>query len=119
MDWHKDAKKPLEVSLSWIKRKGIDPDNAAHLTAANDEMEPLISEGDTMLVELGAPFIDGKIYAVRIVDTVRVARVFRQVGGGYLVKFDNEARHEPIRVSGQSEDDFGIIGRVKWVGGDV
>lgn len=119
MEWHTDASKPLEVSLSWIKRKGIDPSNAAHLIVVNDEMTPRIHEGDTVLIDLNAPVIDGKIYAIRVVDSIRIARVFRQVGGGYLAKFDNEVRHEPIKVDANNQLGFGIIGRVRWIGGDV
>ena len=76
-------------------------------------MEPLLREGDEVLVDLRQqPFRDG-IHVVRLDDTLLVKRVASQGGGRFSLLSQNLA-YPPIAVAAE---DFAVIGRVVWKSG--
>ena len=105
----------LRFSRRWLAQQGL---TAAHLSAisvAGDSMEPVLNDGDEILVDCSArPFRDG-IYVVRFGETLLVKRV-AQAGAGRLALLSQNLAYPPIEVG---VEDVDIIGRVVWKGGRV
>ena len=80
-----------------------------------DSMEPLIREGDTILVDQtdNTP-VDGKIYVLRIEDALMVKRM-EKIPGGWRVKSDNPERGF-YDLRGEELDMMHVFGRVRWFG---
>jgi phage repressor protein C with HTH and peptisase S24 domain len=78
-------------------------------------MEPLLNDGDEILVDCSPrPFRDG-IHVVRLGDTLLVKRV-AQAGAGRLALLSQNLAYPPIEVAA---DEVAIIGRVVWKGGRI
>ncbi len=98
----------------FLLRSGIHAKQSFMLDVMGDSMEPLIMNGDTILVDSKErSAADGKIYLVALDGDLMVKRVQRAAGGCLLVS-QNKA-YEPIPVSGE-QTDFVVHGRVRWFG---
>ena len=76
-------------------------------------MEPVLHDGDEILVDTrDQPFRDG-IHVVRLDDTLLVKRIASQGGGRFSLLSQNLA-YPPVTVAA---DDLRIVGRVVWKGG--
>jgi phage repressor protein C with HTH and peptisase S24 domain len=103
----------FRFSRRWLREQGLEPGNLSALRVAGDSMEPLLRDGDEVLVdERPRPFRDG-IYVVRLDDRLLVKRVASQGQGRYSLLSQNLA-YPPIGVAGE---DIEIIGRVVWKSG--
>ena len=93
----------------------VDTKHLVLFDVIGDSMEPLILEGDTVLVErFSEPKPrNGEVWAVWVGDEVLIKRV-QAKPGGWLFTSDNP-RYTPIETSGE-EENFGLIGRVRWLG---
>ncbi len=81
-----------------------------------DSMEPLIFNGDTVLVELAEPdhLRHGEIWAVWLEDDVLIKQILKRPGGGYIFHSENP-RWADMEIQPEMEN-FGLIGRVLWLG---
>ena len=78
-------------------------------------MEPLLNDGDEILVDCAPrPFRDG-IHVVRLGETLMVKRV-ASTGAGRVALLSQNLAYPPVEVSA---DEVAIIGRVVWKGGRV
>ena len=103
----------FRFSRRWLREQGFEAGRLSALRVTGDSMEPLLRDGDEVLVdERPRPFRDG-IYVVRLDDRMLVKRVASQGGGRYSLLSQNLA-YPPIGVSGE---DMQIIGRVVWKSG--
>jgi phage repressor protein C with HTH and peptisase S24 domain len=113
---HASQEMPFDAfrfSRRWLREQGLEPGNLSALRVAGDSMEPLLRDGDEVLVdERPRPFRDG-IYVVRLDDRLLVKRVASQGQGRYSLLSQNLA-YPPIGVAGE---DIEIIGRVVWKSG--
>ena len=92
---------------------GLTPGSLAALNVAGDSMEPVLHDGDEILVDTRQqPFRDG-IHVVRLDDTLLVKRVASQ-GGGRFSLLSQNLSYPPVAVDGA---DLTIVGRVVWKGG--
>ncbi len=102
----------------FIRRKGSNG-NFALFSVVGPSMEPFIFDGDVVLVDLTAndpmEIIDGKAYAFREDDTVKVKRLSRQ--GGRLIATSENSRHYPPYEVDLSN--FTLFGKVVWTGHEV
>ena len=112
------AEEPFDAfhfSRRWLTENGLEGAKLSAIRVIGDSMEPLLREGDEVLVDMREqPFRDG-VYVVRLDDTLLVKRVASQGGGRFSLLSQNLA-YPPISV--QAED-FAIIGRVVWKSGRV
>jgi phage repressor protein C with HTH and peptisase S24 domain len=105
----------FRFSRRWLAEQGLDGAQLSAITVAGDSMEPLLNDGDEILVDRSPrPFRDG-IYVVRLGDTLMVKRV-AQAGAGRLALLSQNLAYPPIEVAAI---EVTIIGRVVWKGGRV
>ncbi len=80
-----------------------------------DSMEPLLKDGDTVLVDQSdTQLMDGRIYVVTLGDELRVKRIQKGLTG-ILLRSENP-RYADIPVEGAALESFRIHGRVRWAG---
>ena len=101
--------------LPFLQRVGISPNQCFMLDVMGDSMQPLIMNGDTILVDKSqtAPQ-DGKIFLVGLGEELLVKRLQRTPRGWLLVSQNTE--YAPIAVEDCDLDTFRIHGRVRWFG---
>lgn len=102
-------------SRRWLAEQGLDGARLSAIRVVGDSMEPLLREGDEVLVDCRAqPFRDG-VHVVRLDDSLLVKRVANQGAGRFALLSQNLA-YPPIPVSA---GEFEVIGRVVWKSGRV
>lgn len=107
----------LKFARSTLRAANVDEANAACATVNGNSMEPRIGDGATVGIDRGDTRIrDGKIYAFRHNDQLRVKYLYRLPSGGLRIHSENHTEHpdetySPQEVSEQIE----VLGRVFWV----
>ena len=105
----------FRFSSKWLAEQGLDGAKLSSIRVVGDSMEPLLREGDEVLVDTGdQPFRDG-IHVVRLDDSLLVKRVASRGAGQFTLLSQNLA-YPPIQVSAE---DLQIVGRVVWKSGRV
>ena len=105
----------FRFSRKWLAEQGLDGAKLSSIRVVGDSMEPLLREGDEVLVDCREqPFRDG-IHVVRLDDSLLVKRVASRGAGQFSLLSQNLA-YPPIQV-GAAE--FAIIGRVVWKSGRI
>ncbi|MEO5705802.1 MAG: S24 family peptidase [Alteraurantiacibacter sp.] len=103
----------FRFSQRWLREQGLEPDKLSAVRVIGDSMEPLLREGDDLLVDLAErPFRDG-IYVVRLDENLLVKRVTSQVGGRFSLLSQNLS-YPPLSVTA---DQLDLLGRVVWKSG--
>ncbi|WP_418954617.1 LexA family transcriptional regulator [Sutterella wadsworthensis] len=104
---------PARYRRSWFQSRGINPDHCKRFKVHGDSMEPLLWDGDTILVDCGVKeVLDGKIYAFMIRGSMRVKILHPLLRGGYLVQSLNPGIPDETLDDGDL-DAFFLIGRVR------
>ncbi len=103
----------FRFSHKWLREQGLEPAKLSAVRVIGDSMEPLLREGDDLLVDLSPKAFRDGIYVVRMDDNLLVKRVASQGGGRFSLLSQNLA-YPPISVEGS---DFAIVGRVVWKSG--
>ncbi len=99
----------------FLEREKIHPETCVLMQVIGDSMEPLIREGDTILVdERCKEPKDGKIYVVGLGDALMVKRLAK-IPNGWKLCSDNKERGD-TPVQGDDLDTLRIYGRVRWFG---
>ena len=117
-EYHLDeGAEPLAFRRSFFQNKGIDPKYARCFRVDGDSMQPYLTDGDIVLVDCRevSRIKDGKVYAIRYADELRVKRLKRSFEGDYVLLSDN-ADYEPVTIPRDAEN-FAIIGEVRWRAG--
>lgn len=105
----------FRFSKRWLTEQGLEGAELSAIRVVGDSMEPLLREGDEVLVDRrDQPFRDG-VHVVRLDESLLVKRVASKGGGRYSLLSQNLA-YPPIDVSA---DEFAIIGRVVWKSGRI
>jgi phage repressor protein C with HTH and peptisase S24 domain len=103
----------FRFSRRWLREQGFEAGQLSAIRVSGDSMEPLLRDGDEVLVdERPRPFRDG-VHVVRLDDRLLVKRVTSQGAGRYSLLSQNLA-YPPLTVSGEEME---IIGRVVWKSG--
>jgi len=103
----------LRFSTRWLRAQGFDPARLNAITVAGDSMEPLLRDGDEILVDTTPrPLRDG-VHVVRVGDSLLVKRVQTGVPGKLVLESENPA-YRPIELP---LAEARIIGRVVWKSG--
>jgi phage repressor protein C with HTH and peptisase S24 domain len=107
---------PATYRLEWFRQMGISPSSAKRFKVHGDSMEPLLFDGDSVLVNLQETnVLNGKVYALRYGDELRIKRVYRRLDGSLILRSDNPdhlPRDEEIPPEVAAEQ-ISIIGRVR------
>ncbi len=103
----------FRFSRRWLREQGLDPAMLSAIRVLGDSMDPLLRDGDEILVDRGRrPFRDG-VHVVRLADALHVKRVQAGQPGRLLLISANTA-YAPLDVE---QEEVVIIGRVVWKGG--
>ncbi len=107
----------LSFRADWVRSAlGVSVGDLALISVIGDSMEPSLSEGDVVLLDMTTrSVLDGSIYALQLNGGLLVKRIQRMLDGSLVVKSDN-ARYDTETVSEDKADRIKIIGRVVWVG---
>jgi SOS-response transcriptional repressor LexA len=99
----------------FLGREHISECQSVMMQVRGDSMEPLMEDGDTLLVDQSdTQVMDGKIYVVTLGDELRVKRVQKGMRG-YILRSENP-RYADIVIDGADLAAFRVHGRVRWVG---
>lgn len=99
----------------FFRKNGIHPKKCAMLLVRGDSMEPLIRDGDFILVDQGDNDPqDGLIYLLGVAGALMVKRLFRLPTGWRL--YSENRSYSPIDLQGDELDSFRVFGRVRWFG---
>lgn len=105
----------FRFSRRWLEEQGLARSQLSAIRVEGDSMEPLLNDGDEILVDCSPlPFRDG-IHVVRLGETLMVKRV-ASAGPGRVVLLSQNFAYPPVEVAA---DEVAIIGRVVWKGGRV
>jgi phage repressor protein C with HTH and peptisase S24 domain len=105
----------FRFSRRWLAEQGLERAQLSAIRVEGDSMEPLLNDGDEILVDRSPrPFRDG-IHVVRLGDTLMVKRL-ASAGPGRIALLSQNLAYPPVEVAtGEVE----IIGRVVWKGGKI
>lgn len=105
----------FRFSRRWLEEQGLSRAELSAIRVEGDSMEPLLKNGDEILVDRSPrPFRDG-IHVVRLGDTLMVKRV-ASAGPGRVALLSQNLAYPPVEVAAEEVE---IIGRVVWKGGRV
>lgn len=105
----------FRFSRRWLEEQGLARAQLSAIRVEGDSMEPLLNDGDEILVDCAPrPFRDG-IHVVRLGDTLMVKRV-ASAGPGRVALLSQNFAYPPVEVAAE---EVAIIGRVVWKGGRV
>ena len=107
----------LTFKADWVRNAlGVPPSSLALINVKGDSMEPTLSNGDVILIDMGIHgFDDNAVYVLRVNGTLLVKRVKRNLNGSVVVSSDNTI-YPPETIIGDLVDDLKVVGRVVWCG---
>lgn len=113
-----EDEEPATYRRSWFQKYGINPDKVRRFRVAGDSMEPMLYARDTILVnEAERNVVDGKMYAIRYGDELRVKYLSRRVDGTLLLRSVNPAYPVEEVPPELVEQHISVIGRVRDTSG--
>ena len=105
----------FKFSRRWLEEQGLEGAQLSAITVEGDSMEPLLNDGDEILIDRSQrPFRDG-VHVVRLGDTLMVKRV-ASAGAGKFALLSQNMAYPPVMVEA---NELEILGRVVWKGGRV
>lgn len=103
----------FRFSEHWLRAQGLNPDMLSAIRVAGDSMEPLLRDGDEILVDrTPRPLRDG-VHVVRVGEALLVKRIQAGRPGRVVLESDNAA-YRPMELA---PDEVVVIGRVVWKSG--
>lgn len=100
-----------------LRRQGLEPEQLAAFRVDGDSNEPILSDGDTVMVDLRRKEMRGDaMYVICLGDHLYAKRLQRQLDGGFQVISANPA-YPPVLVPKDRLDELEMVGRVVWAGG--
>ncbi len=116
--WNDGRRKQDEIPFTrsfLLKRLGrSSATGLSVLEAAGDSMEPLIHDGDLVLIDENDTRIRDGVFAFLLDDEARVKR-FRRTMTGVTISSDN-ATYPEERLEGEDMARLNVIGRLRWFG---
>ncbi|ANI14453.1 cI repressor protein [Pseudomonas citronellolis] len=119
---HVERRALLAFRRDWLKMRGANHKRLAVIYAEGKSMEPTISTGDVLLVDLSKiDPVDHQVFVLAGTDGVIVKRLISTPFGRWIIRSDNEDKDEyPDRnLSRDDNNEHRIIGQVIWRGGDL
>lgn len=107
----------LSFKRDWIKDSlGVPEKHLALISVKGDSMEPTLSDGDLVLIDISSQKIEASsIYVVQFWGALLVKRIQIKLDGSIIIKSDNPL-YDPENVSDELLDQLHVIGRVIWAG---
>lgn len=112
-----EESEPATYRLSWIQRNHLNVKKLKRFQVSGDSMEPMLFSGDSVLVNLAEnefeQIRDGKVYAIRYGNDLRVKRIFRRLDGGLTLRSYNPDHKDEDLTPEQVSQHITLIGRVR------
>lgn len=109
-----EESEPATYRLSWFQKERINPARARRFRVSGDSQEPFLYHHDTVLVnEDEKDVVDGKLYAIRYGNDLRVKFLFRRLDGTLILRSLNPAYPDEEVAPQMVEEHISIIGRVR------
>ncbi|WP_086736135.1 LexA family transcriptional regulator [Erythrobacter colymbi] len=105
----------FRFSRRWLEEQGLGRAQLSAIRVEGDSMEPLLNDGDEILVDRAPRAFRDGIHVVRLGDTLMVKRV-ASAGPGRVALLSQNFAYPPVEVAAEEVE---IIGRVVWKGGRV
>ncbi len=105
----------FRFSRRWLSEHGLENAKLSAITVEGDSMEPLLNDGDEILVDRAPRAFRDGVHVVRLDDTLMVKRV-ASAGAGKFALLSQNLAYPPLTVGA---DELEIIGRVVWKGGRI
>jgi len=105
----------FKFSRRWLLEQGLDGAQLSVITVEGDSMEPLLNNGDEILVDRSERSFSDGVHVVRLGDTLMVKRV-ASAGAGRFSLLSQNLAYPPVSVAAEEIE---IIGRVVWKGGRI
>ena len=103
----------FRFSRRWLREQGLEPGQLSAIRVMGDSMDPLLRDGDEILVDrTPRPFREG-VHVVRLGDALHV-KLLQAVPPGRLRLISKNPAYEPVEVAMADVD---VVGRVVWKGG--
>lgn len=111
-DCEEDVTDYLSFQTRWLSGKGSVNDMVA-MEVFGQSMEPVIKEGDTVLIDQSQKnILAGAIYAVGVEDTILIKRLEKHPNK--LVLCSDNRDYAPIYLERDETDKVRIVGKVIW-----
>lgn len=105
---------PAIYRRAWLRKYGLNPERLRRFPVHGDSQEPTLFHGDTVLVNLDETnIVDGKLYAIRYDDELRIKYLFRKLDGTLILRSQNPAYPDEEVSSELANEHISIIGRVR------
>lgn len=114
-EWNPVPEDATAYRLSFFQQRGIKPERCKRITAVGDSMQPLICDGDKVLIvdqSLGDPILDGKIYALSYGGALKIKRLYRKANGDLIISSLNSKYEDEVIPNGEIDNLIRIHGRV-------
>lgn len=103
----------FRFSRTWLREQGLTNAQLSAIRVQGDSMEPLLHDGDEILVDRAQRTLRDGIHVVRLGDALMVKRL-AAAGPGRATLLSQNYAYPPVEVSlGELE----IVGRVVWKSG--
>lgn len=100
----------------WVRKMGLRAKDLVLVTAKGDSMEPTLSDGDILLVDLGqTDIVDGAIHVIRNDGHLLAKRLQLAFNDKVIVRSDNTIYRE-LEID---RADLKVVGRAVWGGGKM
>ena len=105
----------FRFSRRWLREQGLEPALLSSIRVMGDSMDPLLRDGDEILVDrTPRPFREG-VHVVRLGEALHV-KLLQAVPPDRLRLISHNAAYEPVDVAMADVD---VVGRVVWKGGRI
>lgn len=107
-----DMQEHYAFRKDWLSRTVSSARNAVLVHVTGNSMAPTIIENDVVMLDTGRRHVyDGKIYALRMDNTVMVKRLALRPADRILVISDNKEEYEPYEAD---RKDIHVLGQIVW-----
>lgn len=109
-----EDEEPATYRLSWFQKYGINPDHVRRFRVTGDSMEPMLFARDTILVNQDeTEVVDGRLYALRYGDQLRVKYLSRRIDGTLVLRSVNPAYKDEVVSAEMVNEHITVLGRVR------
>lgn len=109
-----EDEEPATYRLSWFQKYGINPERVRRFRVTGDSMEPMLFPRDTILVNTEETnIVDGKLYAIRYGDELRVKYLSRRLDGTLILRSLNPAYKDEEVSPEMAQEHISVLGRVR------
>lgn len=116
--WNEHCRVLTQLSFTRysLRKQGLTPEHLSAIRVDGDSMEPVLSSGDTVLIDHTRTHIEGEgIYVIRLDDHLYAKRLQRRFDGVAIISANKE--YPEAMVPRDRLQELEVIGRAVWAAG--